>query len=61
MDWPSVAQGIFYFLALAVSVWVGRSIDEMRKSVESLNIKMAVYVERSDNHEKRITKLEDKE
>lgn len=60
MDWPNVAQGIFYFLGSAVACWIGLSIERMRSSIEKLNVNMGIILERSDSHEKRITKLEDK-
>lgn len=60
MEWPIIAQGIFYFLGSAAACWVGWSIERMRGSVEELNNKMAMILERTDGHEKRISRLEDK-
>ena len=59
MEWATVAQAAFGFMALAIAGWVARSIDKMRASVEELNIKMAVVISRTDNHEQRLTRLED--
>lgn len=58
MDWQSVSQSVFAFMGLAIAGWVARSLDKMRESVEQLNVKMAVIVERTDNHEKRLERLE---
>lgn len=33
---------------------------ELKKSVDALNIQIAIIIERTDNHEKRIEKLEEK-
>lgn len=60
MDWQTVAQGLFGFMALSIAGWVAFSIDRMRESVEQLNVKMAVIVERTDNHEKRLERLEER-
>ena len=58
MDWATVAQALFGFMALAIAGWVARSIDKMRASVEELNVKMAVIIERVESHEKRLDRLE---
>lgn len=60
MEWQEVAKVIFGFMALAISGWVAHSIDQMRSSVENLNIKIAVVISRVEAHEKRLSKLEDK-
>ena len=66
MDWPAVAQGLFACMALAISGWVAKSISElnisvkeMRDSMSTLNTSMAVIVARTDNHEDRLSRLED--
>lgn len=60
MEWKDVAQILFLAGWSCIGVWVARSIDEIKRSVQELNIKMAVYVAHSDNHERRILKLEEK-
>lgn len=35
-------------------------LRQMKESVEELNIKIAVVIARTDNHEKRLDKLEEK-
>jgi hypothetical protein len=61
MEWQEVAEKLFYFLSSAVVFWVGKSISNMSNSVEQLNLKIAVLLEKVNSHEHRIAKLEDKE
>lgn len=68
MEWTEVAKTILYALAGVVAVWIGRSFDELKSdikdlthSVSDLNKNVAVVVERSDGHEKRISRLEERE
>lgn len=61
MEWQEVAEKLFYFLSSAVVFWVGKSISNMSASVEQLNLKIAVLLEKVNSHEHRIAKLEDKE
>lgn len=44
----------------ALGVWVGKNIQETRKSIETLNVHMAIVLEKISNHDIRITKLESK-
>ena len=60
MEWPLVFQGVFAFFSLIIATWIGTSIKEMTQSINQLNIKLAVVIERQDSHEHRISKLEDK-
>lgn len=59
MDWPAVAQWLFYGALGGIALYVARSIERMRESVESLNVNVAVIVERVESHDKRISKLEE--
>lgn len=68
MDWNQVAENIFYGLSSLTVLWVGysfsdvkSSIKEMSHSVSELNVKIAMLLERTDGHEKRISRLEDKD
>lgn len=68
MEWSQVAQSIFYGLSSLTILWVGysfadvkKSIHDMSESVTQLNIKIATLLERTDGHEKRISRLEDKD
>ena len=47
---------------IAIIVWLDLrgTIKLMGRSIENLNNKMGIIVERVDSHEKRIDKLEDK-
>lgn len=59
MEWQSVAQGLFGFMALAIAGWIAKSIDTMKEDLSELNCKIAVIIERIESHDKRISKLED--
>jgi len=67
MEWSEVAKTIFYALGGLAVVWVGKSFDEIKQdlrelknSAVELNKNMAVIAERSEGHERRITRLEEK-
>ncbi len=49
---------MFQALAIGVSGVALSEFRRMRESVQQLNINVAVIVEKTDNHEGRITKLE---
>lgn len=59
MDWPSIAQALFYTMATAIAGYGVYVLSKLQTSVEELNIKIAVVVEKLDSHEKRLTRLED--
>lgn len=59
MEWQTVAQGLFGFMALAIAGWIAKSIDAMKNDLSQLNCKIAVIIERVETHEKRIDKLEE--
>jgi hypothetical protein len=68
MEWNQVAENIFYGLSSLTVLWMGysfadvkQSIKDMAESVTELNIKIAMLLERTDGHEKRISRLEDKD
>lgn len=43
----------------ACAIYIAHKLGELSKSIDELNTKIAVIVERVDTHEKRITKLEE--
>lgn len=59
LDWIPIVPYIFGFMALAIVGWVAKSIDRMSRSVEELNIRIAVIINQIESHDKRITRLED--
>ncbi len=67
MNYQEVISNIFYatfpiigvLLVYIFNKAVG-ALSDLEKSVEQLNIRIAVIVEKTDNHEKRIEKLEEK-
>jgi hypothetical protein len=56
----TILEGFLGVVGLGIAAWVANSIDKMRSSVEELNTKIAVVISRTDNHEQRLNKLEDK-
>lgn len=67
MEWSEVAKTIFYFLGGCSVLWVGKSFDELKNDIKELknsaielNRNMAVIAERSEGHERRISRLEEK-
>lgn len=67
MEWAEVVPYVFGFLALAVAGWVAKSIEGMstsinlmKDSVSELNKNMAVVAVQVSEHDRRISRLEDK-
>lgn len=68
MEFGEFFKDIFYALGSLVVVWIGYSFSEVKaslreltSSVTELNVKMATIIEKTDSHERRISRLEDKE
>lgn len=68
MEFSEFFKDIFYALASLVVVWIGYSFSEVKESlrqltssVTELNVKMATIIEKTDSHERRISRLEDKD
>lgn len=66
MEFGQFFVDIFYALGSMVLVWVGYSFGEVKTSlrelttsVTELNVKMATIIEKTDSHERRISRLED--
>lgn len=60
MEWSSVAAGLFAFGWSVIALYVAKTLAEMKDSVQSLNVNVAVVIEKVSNHEKRIERLEEK-
>lgn len=60
IQWNEFAQWVFYGLVGFAAVYVARTMELLRRSVEKLNVRIAVVIEKTTNHEKRITKIENK-
>lgn len=59
MSFSQFIEWVFYgSIGFAAFRMVG-ILDQLQASVESLNVKIAVVIQRSDNHEKRIERLEE--
>lgn len=66
MGWAEIVPYVFGFMALAIAAWVADSIKNMSNSISALkdsvfelNKNVAVIVVRTDEHERRIARLED--
>lgn len=60
MDWSQAKDLIIEFLAAGICTVLVYELHELRTSVNSLNEKMALIIERTTSHETRISKLEAK-
>lgn len=60
MDFEQVKDLVLEGLAVATVGWFAYEMRKMRESVESLNIKIAVVIRDVDNHERRLSRLEEK-
>lgn len=52
LDWAFKAIG------LGAAAMIVREMRWIRESIQQLNVRVAVVIEKTDNHEKRISKLE---
>jgi hypothetical protein len=60
MDALNLAIKLAELFVIPVFTWLVFEIRQMRKSVDDLNIHVAVVIERVDHHEHRISKIEEK-
>lgn len=58
MSWQEAKDIILSTLALGVGSFLIQEIKEMRKSVQNLNEKFGIYMDRTDNLDKRVEALE---
>jgi len=58
IDWHEFFTWMLLGGISAIASYIAKSVGKMSKSIEDLNRHMAVIVERTTNHEKRISKLE---
>lgn len=59
-DLEEIKNMILNFLAAGGVGILAFEIHALRKSVESLNEKMAVLIERTESHDRRISRIEEK-
>jgi hypothetical protein len=57
-DFIQFVQWGFQALLLLLVTWGVSELAGVNRSIQDLNIKMAVMIEKNENHEKRIEKLE---
>lgn len=55
-----VSFSVIGTLILALATRVAQDLSRIARSVEDLNVKMAVVVEQTTNLDRRVSKLEDK-
>lgn len=55
-----VLYGILAFGAMGIAGFTVKYLKEISKNLQDLNVKVAVIIERHENLEKRVEKLEDK-
>jgi hypothetical protein len=60
MDFQEFFKWIFYGLMGGVGTYGVYILNQMKDSVEKLNINVAVVIERTENHEKRLDRLENR-
>ena len=60
MEWSQVVGALFYFGWSCIGIYVAKTLHEMGASVQELNVKIAVVIEKVGNHDERIRRLEDK-
>lgn len=58
-EWKFVAGSLFAAAWSCIGIYIARSLNEMKDSVQSLNVNVAVVIEKVSNHERRIERLED--
>jgi hypothetical protein len=56
----SIVVSIVGSLALHIFGRVSKDLDKLITSVDELNVKIAVVIAKVDNHDSRLTKLEEK-
>jgi hypothetical protein len=56
----SIVVSVLGSLALQVFGRVSKDLDKLITSVDELNVKIAVVIAKVDNHDSRLTKLEEK-
>ena len=60
MDFTKFVEWAFYGIIGGCSVYLVTIISGIKDSIDKLNINMAVIIEKTSSHEKRIEKLEEK-
>jgi len=58
MDFQEFFRWVFYGLMGGVCTYGVYILGKLQDSVEKLNINVAIVVERTENHEKRLDRLE---
>jgi len=60
MDFVKFVEWVFYGVIGGCSIYLVTIISGIKESIDKLNINMAVIIEKTHYHEKRIEKLEEK-
>lgn len=61
MEYAEIAKWFFYSMASGISGYGVYLIKQLVASIADLNVKVAIIIERTENHEKRLDRLEDKQ
>jgi len=59
IEWQQVAVGLFGFGWSCIFVYVAKTLNKLTDSVTELNVNVAVLLEKTEGHERRISKLEE--
>lgn len=59
-EFSQFVQWAFYGLISGCAVYLTSVLSGLKNSVDELNIKIAIVIEKTNAHEKRIEKIEDK-
>ena len=60
IEHTELVKWIFFSLISGVSIYAVNLLKELTRSVSELNIKVAIIIARTENHEKRLDRLENK-
>ena len=60
MDWDQAKDAIFMAMLTGFAGFLGIQLMRLVRSVEELNIKIAMLLERVDGHERRLTRIEER-
>ena len=56
MDWPQIAQYLFYAFGALIATSAINILKDLKRSIEELNVNMAVVIKESQWHEKWLIK-----
>lgn len=60
LDWAQAKDVILEFFAGGIAMWLIHELHEMRKSIDQLNLQIAVVLEKNSRLERDFEKLEER-